>query len=168
MNGKIARVRTVAALLAFALCALFPHMAAFSSMAVPGIKIAHPEIPRMPAAELARLLKKKADIVILDTQPSDGYAMWHIPSAVNVPYVVTDDPMPRQLQLLQLPTDKMIVIYCLCEEGTDSAAVAVELKQLGYSEAHIKVLEEGLVQWDAKGYPMIKQEIANSTEDAKE
>ena len=39
--------------------------------------------------------------------------------------------------LIALPGDKLIVIYCLCEEGTDSARMALELKRLGY-ERRIK------------------------------
>jgi rhodanese-related sulfurtransferase len=121
--------------------------------------IAHPEIPRMPAAELVQLLKKKADIVILDVQSPDDYAMWHIPSAINVPYISTEDPTARQLMLMNLPTEKLIVVYCLCEEGADSAKIAIELKQLGYNKENIKVLEGGLVKWDESGHPMVKQKL---------
>jgi rhodanese-related sulfurtransferase len=123
------------------------------------VKIALPEIPRIPAKELVQLLKKKAEIVVVDTQASDGYEMWHIPSAVNIPYVSTEDPTNRQLMLIALPMEKLILIYCLCEEGTDSARMALELIQLGYSKEKVKVLEGGLVLWDEKGYPMVKQQI---------
>ncbi len=122
-------------------------------------KLAHPEVPRMPAKELVQILKKQADIVIVDTQSPDGYEMWHIPSAINITYSSTANPMDRQLMLIALPMDKQIVIYCLCEEGTDSAKMALELRQLGYSNENIKVLEGGLVLWDEKGYPMVKQKV---------
>ncbi len=124
-----------------------------------GIKVAYPEVPRMPAKELVQLLKKKADIVIVDTQSADGYEMWHIPSAINITYDSTANPTDRQLMLMALPENKPIVIYCLCEEGTDSAKMALELRQLGYSNENVKVLEGGLVLWDEKGYPMVKQKI---------
>ncbi len=123
------------------------------------VKLAHPEIPRMPAKELVQLLKRKANIIIIDTQPSDGYEMWHIPSAINIPYISTADPTDRELMLMALPSDRPVVIYCLCEEGTDSAKMALELWHLGYSDDQVKVLEGGLILWDAKGYPMIKQPI---------
>jgi rhodanese-related sulfurtransferase len=125
------------------------------------VKVAHPEIPRIPAKELTQLLKNKADIVVVDTQASDGYEMWHIPSAVNIPYVSTEDPTTRNLMMMALPMDKLVVIYCLCEEGTDSAKMAIELRQLGYSNENVRVLEGGLVLWDGKGYPMIKTKIAD-------
>ena len=118
---------------------------------------AYPEVPRMPAKELAKLLKNKAEIVIVDTQSADGYEMWHIPSAINITYDSTADPTERQLRLMALPMDKQIVVYCLCEEGTDSARMALELRQLGYGKEEVKVLEGGLVLWDENGYPMIKQ-----------
>jgi rhodanese-related sulfurtransferase len=123
------------------------------------VKLAHPEIPRIPAKELVQLLKKKSEIVVVDTQASDGYEMWHIPSAVNIPYISTEDPTNRQLMLMALPMEKLIVIYCLCEEGTDSAKMAVELVHLGYSQEKVRVLEGGLVLWDGKGYPMVKQKL---------
>ena len=123
------------------------------------VKIAHPEIPRIPAKELVRLLKSKANIIIVDTQPADGYEMWHIPTAVNIPYVSTANPTDRELMLMALPGDRPIVIYCLCEEGTDSAKMALELNRLGYRDNQVRVLEGGLVSWDAKGYPMFKQKI---------
>jgi len=123
------------------------------------VKLAYPEVPRMPAKELVQLLKKKAEIIIVDTQSADGYEMWHIPSAINITYDSTANPTDRQLMLVGLPMDKQIVIYCLCEEGTDSAKMVLELRQLGYSNETVKVLEGGLVLWDANGYPMIKQPI---------
>jgi rhodanese-related sulfurtransferase len=125
------------------------------------VKPAYPEVPRMPAKELAQMLKRKADIVIVDTQSPDGYEMWHIPSAINITYSSTANPTDRQLMLIALPMDKQIVIYCLCEEGTDSAKMALELRQLGYSNENVKVLEGGLVLWDEKGYPMVKQKVAD-------
>jgi rhodanese-related sulfurtransferase len=123
------------------------------------IKLTHPEVPRIAALEVKQLIAKKADIVIIDTQPAENYEMWHIPKAVNVPYISTGNPTDREMMLVALPMDKLIVIYCLCEEGTDSARMALELKRLGYDNDKVKVLEGGLIKWDEKGYPMIKQEI---------
>ncbi len=85
--------------------------------------------------------------------------MWHVPTAVNIPYISTANPADRELMLIALPMDKLIAIYCLCEEGTDSARMALELKRLGYDSDKIRVLEGGLIKWDEAGYPMVKQEI---------
>jgi len=121
--------------------------------------IVHPEVPRIAALEVKRLIEKKADFVIIDTQSAENYEMWHIPTAVNIPYISTGNPTDREMMLVALPMDKLIVIYCLCEEGTDSARMALELKRLGYDNDKIKVLEGGLIKWDESGYPMIKQEV---------
>jgi rhodanese-related sulfurtransferase len=109
--------------------------------------------------EVKQLIAKKADIVIIDTQPAENYEMWHIPTAVNIPYISTGNPTDREMMLRALPMSKLIIIYCLCEEGTDSARMALELIRLGYDNGKVKVLEGGLVKWDEAGYPMIKQEI---------
>ena len=123
------------------------------------IQLAHPEVPRIAAIEVRQLIAGKADIVIVDTQPAENYEMWHIPMAVNVPYISTGNPTDREMMLVVLPMDKLIVIYCLCEEGTDSARMALELKRLGYGDDRVKVLEGGLIKWDEAGYPMIKTEV---------
>jgi len=69
----------------------------------PRLKLAHPEVPRIPAKEVKQLIAKKADIVIVDTQPPDNYDMWHIPSAINIPYISTGNPTDRELMLIALP-----------------------------------------------------------------
>jgi rhodanese-related sulfurtransferase len=158
--NRIILVGIISALLTFGAPALSQGVRSGSAKKfVAKVKLAHPEIPRIPAKELVQLLKNKADIFVVDTQTSDGFEMWHIPSAVNITYSSIEDPTNRQLRLMALPMEKLIVIYCLCEEGLDSAKMAIELLQLGYSEDKVRVLEGGLVLWDEKGYPMIKQQI---------
>ncbi len=160
MIKKSLQVSVVLALAGFSLPALPQGSRPRTAEKPPAkVKLAYPEVPRMPAKELVQMLKKKAEIVIVDTQSADGFEMWHIPSAINITYDSTADPTNRQLMLMALPMDKQIVIYCLCEEGTDSAKMALELRQLNYSDKQVKVLEGGLVLWDAKGYPMVKQKI---------
>jgi rhodanese-related sulfurtransferase len=123
------------------------------------MKRTHPDVPRIAALEVKQLIANKADIVIIDTQPAENYDMWHIATAVNIPYVSTGNPTDREMMLVALPMDKLIVLYCLCEEGTDSARMALELKRLGYDHDKVKVLEGGLVKWDEAGYPMIETEV---------
>ena len=122
------------------------------------VTLTHPEVPRIAALEVKQLIANKADIVIIDTQPAENYEMWHIPKAVNIPYISTGNPTDREMMLVALPMNKLIVIYCLCEEGTDGARMALELNRLGYDHDKVKVLEGGLIKWDERGYPMIKTE----------
>jgi rhodanese-related sulfurtransferase len=147
--------------LIFAMCGAFsiasPAGAETQKAAAP-VKIIHPEVLRMPAAELKDLLAKKADIVVIDVNPKDFYDSWHIPSAINIPYNSMDGAAQRERKLKKIPVGKLIVLYCLCEEGADSSEEALELRRLGHAWKNVKVLEGGLTQWDAKGYPIYKQE----------
>jgi rhodanese-related sulfurtransferase len=119
-------------------------------------KVIHPEVQRIPATELKDLLAKKADIVVIDVNPKDFFDSWHIPSAINIPYNSMDGDS-RGKKLKNIPVGKLIVLYCLCEEGADSSEEALELRSMGHAWKNVKVLEGGLVKWDAKGYPIYKE-----------
>jgi rhodanese-related sulfurtransferase len=120
------------------------------------VHVAHPEVPRIPT-ELKDVLEKKADIVLVDTNPPDSYELWHIPGAINIPYASMEGTAERDAMLAQLPKDKLIVFYCLCEEGGDSSEMALLLRRMDYRGDRVKVLEGGFIQWDAKGYPAFKK-----------
>jgi rhodanese-related sulfurtransferase len=152
---------TTAALLIFAMGGVFSIArltgAELQKIAAP-IKVIHPEVLRLPAGELKDLLAKKADIVVIDVNPKDFFDSWHIPSAINIPYNSMNGVAQRERRLKKIPVGKLIVLYCLCEEGADSSEEALELRRLGHAWKNVKVLEGGLTQWDAKGYPIFKQE----------
>ena len=120
-------------------------------------KVIHPEVLRIPAAELRDLLAKKADIVVVDVNPKDFFDSWHIPSAISIPYNSMDGAANREKRLKRIPVGKLIVLYCLCEEGVDSSEEALELRGLGHAWKNVRVLEGGLIKWDEKGYPIYKQ-----------
>jgi rhodanese-related sulfurtransferase len=121
--------------------------------------IVHPEVPRIPALEVKEMLAKKEDFVIVDTNPADFFDMWHIPTAINIPYIkMMDNPGKRESMVSALPKDRLIVLYCLCEEGADSSEVALILRGMDFRRDKIKVLEGGMIKWDEAGYPMIKNE----------
>jgi rhodanese-related sulfurtransferase len=120
-------------------------------------KVIHPEVLRIPAAELKDLLAKKADIIVIDVNPKDFFDSWHIPSAINIPYNSMDGVANREKRLKSIPVGKLIVLYCLCEEGVDSSEEALELRSMGHAWKNVKVLEGGLIKWDEKGYPIYKE-----------
>ncbi len=123
-------------------------------------KIFHPEVQRIPANELKDLLAKKADLVLIDVNPKDFFDSWHILSAINIPYNSLDGGASRDRKLKKIPVGKLVVLYCLCEEGVDSSEEALELRRLGHAWKNVKVLEGGLTKWDEKGYPMYKEKIS--------
>ena len=148
-SRSVSRLRSACA--GARLCAAAP--------AAPKIQIVHPEVPRIPAAELKELLARKADIVLVDVNPKDSFDTFHIPSAINISYASLNGTAKRDAKLARLPKDKLIVLYCLCEEGGDSSEMALLLRKMDYRRDRVKVLEGGLIKWDEKGYPMFKQEI---------
>ena len=162
-----ATVILLAALTAFILChskigATFAQTgtSAVKTPASSKVALAHPEVPRIPAEDVKEMLAQKADFVLVDVNPKDFFKMWHIPTAINIPYItLADNPSKIENMLGKLPKNKLIVFYCLCEEGADSSEVALRLRQMDYRRDKIKVLEGGMAKWDEAGYPMIKTEV---------
>ena len=108
------------------------------------------ETPRIKPEELKKLIESKADIVVVDNQPKDVYEMEHIPGAVNFPWA-TQVKGP-----VNLPRDKVLILYCACSHEEDSGEVADQLiKKFGYKD--IKLLEGGWLRWVELGYPIEKK-----------
>ena len=108
------------------------------------------EIPRITPEELNKMIESKADIVVVDNQPKTEYNKAHIPGAINLPWAMEiEGPV-------DLPYDKLLILYCGCAEEEDSAYVADQLiEKFGYN--NIKLLEGGWGQWVKLGYPIEKK-----------
>ena len=115
-----------------------------------------PNLPRISVEELKDLVDKDADVVIVDTRDGGSYAAGHIKGAINIQYDVTSDPMQRQMMLIALPMDKLIVTYCDCTDDANSANVVQELYDLGYDMDKLRVLSGGSLRWVELKYPMVK------------
>ena len=72
----------------------------------------HPAVTRIEPKELKRLLDDKTPMVIVDTRDSLSYETGHIPGAVNIRYDRSGDPSSREMMLVALPMDKLVVLYC--------------------------------------------------------
>ena len=83
--------------------------------------VAHPELPRITAKGLKKLLEKKYDFILVDARDSGSYNKEHIKGAINIHYDPVGDPMAREMTLMALPMDKLIVIYCACEDDETSS-----------------------------------------------
>ena len=114
-----------------------------------------PNIPRITAEELKKMIDKGEAVVTVDTRDSGSYDAGHIKGAVNIYYDPTSDPMTRQMMLIALPMDKLIVTYCDCTDDASSANMAEELYQLGYDRDKIKVLSGGSLRWVELKYPLV-------------
>jgi rhodanese-related sulfurtransferase len=123
-----------------------------------GEDIVLPNLPRITVEKLKQMIDSNSDMVIVDTRDGGSYAAGHIKGAINVHYDVTSDPMQRQMMLIALPMDKLIVTYCDCTDDANSANVAQELYDLGYELDKLKVLSGGSLRWVELKYPLVKVE----------
>lgn len=75
-------------------------------------ELPNPGILRITPQELKGLLDAGTPPVIVDTRDSLSYSTGHIPGAVNIYYDPAGDPMNREMMLIALPMDKLVVLYC--------------------------------------------------------
>lgn len=108
------------------------------------------EVQSIKPEELKKLIESKADIMVVDNQPKGAYDVGHIPGAVNFPWAM-------QIKVpVNLPRNKVLILYCACSHEEDSTDVADKLmKEFGYN--NIKVLEGGWLRWVELGYPIEKK-----------
>ncbi len=114
-----------------------------------------PNIPRIAAEELKQMIEKGEDLVAIDTRDGGSYDAGHIKGAINIYYNPTADPMERQMMLIALPMDKLIVTYCDCTDDGNSAQLADEIYKLGYDRDKVKVLSGGSLRWIELKYPLV-------------
>ena len=119
-------------------CLLWPHL----TMAQ-GFRYVEPE-------ELLRQIQAKADIVVLDAQAEEKYAKAHIKGALG--YAGTG----QEVEDLDLPHSRPIVIYCDCDGEETSKYLATRLIKNGYKPENIFVLKGGWYKWLELGYPVEK------------
>lgn len=68
-----------------------------------------PQIPRLTAWQLNKMLENGDQLVVIDTRDDFFYGLGHIPESINI------DWHPETLdtnRLLELPQDKQIIFYC--------------------------------------------------------
>jgi rhodanese-related sulfurtransferase len=126
-----------------------------SSTATAEDKVVLPNIPRIKAEDLKQLIDTGGSFVVLDVRDSGSYDAGHIKGAVNIYYDANADPTDRQMMLLALPMDKLIITYCDCTDDASSATMAEELYKLGYDRDKVKVLSGGSLRWVELKYPMV-------------
>ncbi|MBZ0095690.1 MAG: rhodanese-like domain-containing protein [Sulfuricella sp.] len=80
-------------------------------------------------------------IHVIDTRDADQYNKAHIPGAVNIDW--------RQVlgRRAELPTDRMVLVYC--NAGTLSAQAGLALRLAGME--NVRILQGGFGEWKAKG-----------------
>ena len=87
--------------------------------------------------ELARSLKDRADLTVIDVRASEDYQKGHIPGAINL-------PKGRWATCEGLRKDAMNVLYCYSHVCHLAATAAVEFAGKGYS---VMEMDGGFEAW---------------------
>lgn len=99
----------------------------------------------VPVDEIKRAIDQKQKLVIIDARPESDWRVAHIAGAVSIPHY--------QLQrLAEIPKDAWVVAYCACPHHL-SGVVVDTLQHRGYT--HAMVLDEGIFEWERRGYPIV-------------
>jgi rhodanese-related sulfurtransferase len=128
-------------------------------------KLPYPNVARITAEEVERLIKTKGNVVIVDTDDSMSYGAEHIKGAVNITYDPAVDISNEDQMLGVLPGDKLVVFYCNCPHEEDSAPMVQEMWQLGYARDKVKALQGGLTRWEQLGYPLEGTDLPKGTQE---
>lgn len=105
------------------------------------------DLQRITPEELMALLESGADIVVVDNQPKAAYDIGHVPGARNLPWDAT------LKSAAGLPKDKLLVLYCACQNEEDAIDVGMQLvNKFGYTK--IMLLEGGWLKWTELGLPV--------------
>jgi rhodanese-related sulfurtransferase len=95
--------------------------------------------------ELAKRIRRRDDLLVLDVRPPEEYAAGHVPGAVSVPVA----ELKRRLK--ELPKNKEIVAYCRGSFCAFAPEAARYLDRKGY---RTRILDAGLPDWEAAGLPV--------------
>jgi mono/diheme cytochrome c family protein/rhodanese-related sulfurtransferase len=99
------------------------------------------------AEQLLKALKDSARIIMLDARSKAAWHQTHIPGAISVPYYDEPDKFIKDI-----PNDgTWIVAYCACPHAASNTVVNT-LRRFGYK--HTAVLDEGILVWTQRGYPV--------------
>lgn len=102
----------------------------------------------VPMAQVAKALKEKNRIVLLDTRTSSEWHNAHIPGAIPIPYYISEDKVAKGLP----KDDTWIIAYCSCPHAASDKVIDM-LRKKGYK--HTAVIDEGFFNWINAGHPII-------------
>ena len=122
-----------------------------------------PEVPRISAEDLKRMMDQKSKVIIVDTRDSLTYDDGHLAGAVNIYYDPTADPSSREASLSALPGDTLVVLYCECNNEEDSAPMVEEMWKLGYDHDKVKALKGGSIRWRLLKYGFVSSPSSDAT-----
>ncbi|HTQ07312.1 MAG TPA: c-type cytochrome [Polyangiaceae bacterium] len=104
----------------------------------------------VPADEVKQALAEHRKLVIVDARSPADWIAFHIPGAISAPYY-------NGTELDRIPNDgTWVLAYCACPHHA-SGAVVDALRQRGYK--HTAVIDEGILVWKSRGYPLAGEAV---------
>ncbi|MFI6166269.1 rhodanese-like domain-containing protein [Nocardia sp. NPDC051052] len=91
--------------------------------------------------------------VLVDVREAAARAQSHIPDDIWVP--LADAPTTGWQTLQQYRGTVVLVLYCNCP-WQEAANESVVLKEHGFTDGDMRVLQEGIGGWQTAGYPVIR------------
>jgi rhodanese-related sulfurtransferase len=113
--------------------------------------IRQPRLRRISPAMIARKLKSKSKVAVLDLLDFEGEADNESPAAIPGAFRV-DPSLLRESPYITVPHDIDIVLYSSSGSDAISARAAMSLKRIGVDK--VWVLEGGLKAWREQGFPV--------------
>jgi cytochrome c oxidase cbb3-type subunit III len=102
----------------------------------------------VPSEQVKQALDEKRRLVIVDARSPADWVDMHIPGAISAPYY--DDAA-----LARIPNDgSWVIAYCACPHHA-SGEVVDKLRGRGFKNT--AVLDEGILFWKQKGYPITEK-----------
>ena len=99
----------------------------------------------VPAEQVKQALAEHRRIVIVDARSPADWIAFHIPGAISAPYY-------QAAELERIPNDgTWVIAYCACPHHA-SGAVVDALRARHYP--HTAVLDEGILDWKARNFPL--------------
>lgn len=95
--------------------------------------------------QVNRALQERRKFVIVDARTESEWMTTHIAGAISIPYF-------RMKRLDEIPRDAWVIAYCACPHHL-SGVVVDSLRARG--NPHACVLDEGIVEWQRRGYPIV-------------
>jgi cytochrome c oxidase cbb3-type subunit 3 len=113
----------------------------------------------VPIEQVKKALEAKNRMVIIDARAASDFVRSHIPGAISNPYYDKSglDRVPKD--------DTWVLAYCACPHHA-SGQVVDELRRRGYT--HTAVLDEGILEWQRRGYPVEGRDVEQARGPAKE
>jgi rhodanese-related sulfurtransferase len=134
----------VSVVLAFAVNALRPLPLSLVMPFPPEYRCSTLPQPGLPMrVEMALTMFGRADVVFVDSRPSQAFEKGHIENARSIPYSFVD-PIGQE-GVSELKRYKTVIIYCNTKDAQVSMTMAGELSEAGV--AGVTYLEGGFLGW---------------------